>query len=167
MDCPRLVKEMRIADAVANKDGKVDILFSNHAARFAFTDIRGYDLSLIDPSGCKDASIVTLARADAWMSTMWDNVQLEGKGGKRNNSFADSFHILIHIALDATRKEMWSDIKDLAPDELHIRIHNSQDVESNPYGNYMPDHTAVICSQRDRCLYLLATLNHIQQHVCS
>ena len=148
-----------------NERNRTDILFLNKAARNAFNEFRGYTVPLDSSDGSDDASILSLARADAWITTAMKHLCLEGKGGRRNNGFVETFEALIGKAMERIIDDIWEDIKVLASHELAVGIDDYDD-DSDPYSNNIRDWTVVLQSPDDNYLYLLASPTYFVQHVC-
>ena len=148
-----------------NERNRTDILFLNEAARNAFNEFRGYTVPLDSSDGSDDASILSLARADAWITTAMKHLCLEGKGGRRNNGFVETFEALIGKAMERIIDDIWEDIKVLASHELAVGIDDYDD-DSDPYSNNIRDWTVVLQSPDDNYLYLLASPTYFVQHVC-
>ena len=145
----------------------VDCWFLNEASKRAFLELKGYPaLENIDGS-INDSSLLTLARADAAMTTMMKLITVGGKGGVRNNSFVGSLRELLPIAMEVIIKELWMDISDRAEHELYPFIGNSQDSEDDPYGNSLGDYTVVQVNPDDDHVYVLASSKYIEEKICS
>ena len=99
-------------------DKRIDIFFMDEQARIAFLQLCGY----VVPENIEDckgeASILKLARADAYMTTMLKCITLTGKGGSRNDKF----------------EEIWSDVRDLASHEIFLHVSNSAEHVEDRYG---------------------------------
>ena len=150
----------------ANKEDQVDILFINEPARAAFNEMNGYIVPKSYLSDNDDSSIISLARADAWITTAMRYISLEGTGGRRNNEFVQSFEVLVGKALERIISDIWEDISSLANHELAVSIGSGED-QADPYCNNLRDWTVVLQSPEDNYLYLLITPNYFRTHVCS
>lgn len=149
------------------KDGVVDNLFFNDAARRAFFQLRGYSISQDKAESEMDFSLITIARADACMTTILKCITLQGKGGSRNEAFVRLFQDLLPKALACIIKDIWCDIKDIAEHELMLHIGNSGEHDNDPFDNNLRDWTVVLRNPQDSHIYLLATPKYFQQKVCS
>ena len=103
------ISQMMDAEQQASTDGLVDNMFLNEPSRIAFNIMRGYPVCQNNEDD-KDASILMLARADAWMTLALQKIQISSKGGTRSNESAQSYELLVPCALDAIVKDVWEDI---------------------------------------------------------
>lgn len=159
--------EMNAAEKEIEEQGKVDNLFMNEAARMAFLVLRGYSISNSIDAYSSDSSILYLARADASMTTMLKFINVQGKGGSRNDSFVESFKDLLPKALAVVIKDIWSDLQLSAPHELKLVIGSSSEDDTDPYGNMLRDWTVVQKNPDDNHIYLLASPKYFREKVCS
>lgn len=164
---PEIETEMNDAEKDLEKEGKVDNLFLNEAARRAFIVMRGFSISNTVDEFAADTSILHLARADASMTTMLKFISVGGKGGSRNDQFVETFRDLLPKALSVIIRDIWSDLQSLASHELHIHIGNSTEDEADPYGNNVRDWTVVQNNPHDNHIYLLASPRYFKRKVCS
>lgn len=160
--------EMEEAERNMDKDGKVDNLFLNEAARRSFIEMRGHQVSEDEEIVHADVSIISLARADAGMTTMLKWLNVEGRGGIRNSNYNEFFRQLLPKAMEAIIKEVWDDLEHVVPDEMVPFMEEGDTVgREDQYGNKSREWTFVMTSDEDKCLYLLPTPMYFKQKVCS
>ena len=159
--------EMEEAENKMEREGAVDTLFLNEAARRAFNELRGYQVCDEGDAMEADVSILSLARADAAMTTMIKWIKVEGRGGARNSNYNDCFRELLPSALEAIIKEIWDDLKDLVPNELVSSMQSIQSSSVDEYGNDNREWTCVIKNPEDNYLYLLAKPVYFKKKICS
>lgn len=162
-----VANEMVQAEEQLEKDKKVDCWFFNEAARRAFLELQGYSNSNSSIDFANDSSLLTIARADAAMTTMLRMINVGGRGGKRNNGFIESFRTLLPLALEVLIKEIWTDISEKATHELSPFIGDSKENDDDPFGNNLRDFTVVHVNPDDSYVYLVASAKYLQEHVCS
>ena len=158
--------ELKEAEASMEREGVVDILFLNEAARRAFSELRGHRVDDERNFTEADVSIISLARADAAMTTMLKWIKVGGRGGVRNSNYNDCFRQLLPLATESIIKEIWDDLADLVPHEMfpYLQSANSSIVEQ--YGNDAREWTTVVKSPEDNYLYLLAKPEYFKTKVC-
>ena len=159
-------KIMRAAEREVTSGGKVDNLFFNEAARAAFHEIRGYNVSQ-GSTGNSDVSILTLARCDAWITTAMKLVCVEGRAGQRNFDFTETFKYLLPRALERIIEEMWNDIRRLAPQELLPYIAESQSHPLDKSGNNLREWTVVVETIPEKKVFFNPSCKYFNQMVCS
>ena len=164
---PDITTEMLQAEEALDSSDAVDCWFLNEPSRRAFMELRGYPAMEISDTFTNDVSILTLARADASMTTMLKMITVGGKGGVRNNGFIESFRTLLPVAMETIIKELWMDISDRAEHELHPYIGNSEQNDDDPFGNTLRDYTIVLVDPYDNHVYVLASAKYIQEKICS
>lgn len=160
-----MIDRMRNAEEKVATDNIVDHIFMNEPARIAFNQIRGYNLDE-NSTEEQDVSILSLARADAWMTTALQNIKMKGKGGSKSNALVENFEALVRSSLDTIIQDIWGDISSLAPPELKVKFHQTNSA-SDPYCNKNRQWTTVVESPDDGYLYLLATPKYFAEKVCS
>ena len=158
--------EMKQTEEDIRKRSEVDCWFLNEAARRAFLELRGYSSTNYSDDFANDVSIITLARADAAMTTMLKMITIGGRGGIRNNGFVESFRDLLPIALEVLIKEIWMDISEKANHELCPFIGGNRGNEDDPYGNHLRDHTIVQINPDDNYIHLVASVKYLRENVC-
>lgn len=161
-----VASEMKEGERLLDEKEIVDNWFLNEASRRSFLDLQGYQLSESTDEFSNDASIITLARADAAMTTMLKMITVGGRGGVRNNGFVESYRTLLPRAMDSIINELWLDIKEKGAHELAPFIGNSREIVEDPYGNSLRDYTVVYKNLDDNFIYLLASSRYLKQHVC-
>ena len=119
-----------------------DVFFKNQAAKSAFLRFRNHEHEHIH-EGDSHASILSLARADAWIAV---SVQMfsgnERQGGKRNNQFKKLFQTYLPLALEAILDTIRSLI--LQENEVEtLRIMKDMPSNKTPYTDERRLHTEV------------------------
>ena len=72
---------------------------------------------------------------------------------------------MLQEALDYILKEIWSDIRDLAPHEISLHIGNSAEHVEDPYGSNIRDWTVIHSSPDDNHLYILANPAYFRERL--
>ena len=150
-----------------DEEESVDHFFMNSAAKRAFCCLRGYNVPTNHKHYISDVSILCLARADAYMTTMLKWIKIGGKGGIRNCDIRDCYQSMLPKAMSAIIKDVWDDLKEAAPTEMFPYIGNSKEIVEDPFGNNIREWTTVIFHPSDNCLYLLARPIYFRKMVCS
>lgn len=149
------------------EEGFIDTIFMNNASRRAFQCLRGYNVPKSQKDYLTDVSILCLARADAYMTTMLKWIKVGGKGGVRNCDIRDCFREMVPKAMSNILQDVWNDIKELAPHEMSPYIGNSREFGDDPFGNNVREWTFVIIHPDDNFLYLLVRPCYFLKMVCS
>lgn len=160
-----VAREMEQVEKAMEREDKVDNLFMNEAARRAFIDLRGHQVSESSTLYRADVSIISLARSDAAMTTMLKWIKVGGRGGVRNANLNECFRELLPKAMDAIIKEVWDDLKSLAPHELSLPVAGVEGMESD-LGNGSREWTWAFKSPEDNNVYLMTTPKYFSEKVC-
>lgn len=155
------------SDVSDDEEGMVDHLFINIAAKRAFRCLLGYKVTKSQSEFVSDVSILCLAKADAYMTTMVKWIRVGGKGGARNCDIRDDFRKMLPIAMNAIIQDVWDDIKSTAPQELYLYIGGSKECDEDPFGNNLREWTVVLTHPNDTYFYLLARPSYFPKMVCS
>ena len=148
-------------------EGKVDNIFLNEPARRAFNELRGHEVCPDLDTVHNDVSILSLARADAGMTTMLKWMKVSGRGGVRNSNYNDYFRELLPKAMESIIKEIWDDLEELVPNEMFPYMGLSELSENKQYRNDLREWTCVLMSPEDNYLYLVAKSIYFEKKVCS
>lgn len=160
--------DMEEAEREMESEGRIDNLFMNEAARKAYKELRGHQLSESSECSRASVSILSLARVDASLTTMLKWIKVGGKGGIRNSNVNDNFRNLLPRAMDAIIKEIWDDLECIVPHELVPRIAGVETLENDLFGNEVREWTWVLRQpDDDNYLYLLARPAYFSKKVCS
>lgn len=161
----KMIERMRKAEEKVATGKIIDHIFMNEPARIAFNQIRGYNIDENSKEE-QDVSILSLARADAWMTTALQNIKVTGKGGSRSNELVEKYESLVQSSLETIINDIWDDSASLVPLELKLNFQQINS-SSDPYCNKNREWTAVIESPDDGYVYLLATPKYFCEKVCS
>ena len=144
----------------------VDMLFMNKAAKRTFQHFRGYGIPSNEGEESQ-VSILTLARADACVTTMFKWITNDGKGGTRNISYHESYNQLVPIAMNNIIKEIWEDLQSLVPHEMSPIIGDREYENNDPFGNNRREWTIALKHPFDSYIYLLASPFYFRTRICS
>ena len=125
-----VVAVMEEGEKLQEEMGVVDNWFLNEASRRTLLDLQGWHMSEGRGDFMCDASLLTLARADAAMPSMLKMITVGGRGGVTNNGFVESFRALLLVAMENIIKELWLDISEKAEHVFAPFIGNSREVTS-------------------------------------
>ena len=111
-------KDLRYSEGIEEPDGfQPDHLFKNPAAVLAYEELRGYNLG--DDDREKDATILSLARADAFMSASLKCARQPMKpGGKTGEKHADEFQRLLPRACEELLQTCGRKLQDHYPESF-------------------------------------------------
>jgi len=154
----------------------IDKLFNNEPARHAFHALRGFEPSADDPHGM-DATIMNLARADAWMTTVLTMAQEPGgRGGKRHVTFKMWFDRFLPLAVEEILGTCRAVLEEKYPEELskpfNLReekrkcLEEGKDVPS-VYDNQWRKATVTFQMPSSRYDYVALTASWFNDNICS
>lgn len=166
-DISAVSREMKEAEKQMESEGVVDNWFLNEAARRSFNELRGHQVSKDLDAIHTEVSILSLARADAGITTMLKWLTVAGRGGVRNSNYNDCFRELLPKAMEAILREVWDDLEALVPNEFAPYIGGNNVSGSDRYGNEFREWTCVFNNPEDNYLYLLAKPIYFEKKVCS
>lgn len=138
-------------------DGGIDKLFNNDTAKAYYEALNGTRCS-----STTEISIMNVAHADAWFTTMLaklvDPTLLEKKGGTHNKSFNTSFRARLPHATEGVMSTVRSTF-----------LSSSQDVMSAPdgYGSEARWGAAAFLCPKTSYEYLAVGSSFFASHVCS
>lgn len=123
-------------DSTADVEIVEDLFFKNHAAKAAFLSYRGHEHEH-DNECDSDATILSLARADAWMTVFIEHMREDGKfgnrGGERTEKMKKSYKKYLPLALESILNACRLHVADVKSSELGRAFQRTQG--SDPYGN--------------------------------
>lgn len=111
-----------------------DMFFKNSAAKAAFLRFRSHEHEH-RTEGDSHASIISLARADAWIAvSLMMFSEKEGQGGKRNSKFKKLFQTYLPLALEGILKTFRSFVEENHIEEMQ-RVMRGLPLDENPYND--------------------------------
>lgn len=157
-------EDIRFDDDVPVDDEFVsDELFNNKAAVRAFEEFRGYQLG--EGEQFQEATIMCLARADAFFTTALNHArEPQKRGGRTGEKYTDEFRVLLPRACEELLASCRSVLERHALEELYVfptAVHNAP---SNKF-SVKRGHSRIFVMPSTEALYLALTPDFFKEKV--
>ena len=144
-----------------------DKVFGNSAAIQALETLRGF--SLVEGTFSQDATVLSIARADAWITaTMIVMKEKRKKGGNTGSLYTSTYESLLPIATEQLLRHCHDVVQELHPNEISLSCSESMEESPELSNNLFQQSrkaTKVFRMPTTKQLYLVVKASFFTKHI--